>query len=128
MKLNYPLISRILIATLFVVAGVQKIMSFSDTVGYIDSLGVPFAAGITVLVILIETLVAVAYAWGYRVCYTGGILVAFTVVATVLVHGHVASPMDLITVLKNVAIIGGILATTGACSCDRCSVLNPKNS
>lgn len=128
MKINYPLLSRVLIALLFVVAGVQKLMGFDGTVMYIGSLGVPLPVIATVLVILVEIPVALAYAWGYRVCITGGILVGFTVLATILAHRDIATGMNLIMVLKNIAIVGGILATTGTCSCGRCEDLNPKNS
>lgn len=128
MKINYPLLSRVLIALLFVVAGVQKLMGFDGTAMYIGSLGVPLPVIATVLVILVEIPVALAYAWGYRVCITGGILVGFTVLATILAHRDIATGMNLIMVLKNIAIVGGILATTGTCSCGRCEDLNPKNS
>ncbi len=128
MKINYPLISRVLIALLFVVAGVQKIMGFAGTAGYIGSLGLPFPEVLTALVILIEVPVALAYAWGYRVCITGGILVAFTVITTILVHRDFSMGANMVMALKNIAIIGGILATTGTCSCGRCEVLNPKTA
>jgi putative oxidoreductase len=128
MKINYPLISRSLIALLFVVAGIQKLMSFSGTAVFIGSLihtSVPtLAMLVTVLIIIVEIPVALAYAWGYRVCLTGMTLIGFTVIATILVHNNL--PQDMVMILKNLAIIGGILATTGICSCDRCSVLNPK--
>ncbi|MFA5132299.1 MAG: DoxX family protein [Candidatus Paceibacterota bacterium] len=144
MKFNYALTSRILIALLFVVAGLQKLginifapstilsslgsigESFNNTAVAIGTLGIPLVSLVTALVIIIEIPVAIAYAWGYRVCITGGILVAFTVVATVLVHRDINSGMNLVMALKNIAIIGGILATTGACSCGRCYTLNPK--
>ena len=128
MKINYALISRVLIALLFVVAGVQKIMGFAGTAGYIGSLGLPFPEVLTALVILIEVPVALAYAWGYRVCITGGILVAFTVITTILVHRDFSMGANMVMALKNIAIIGGILATTGTCSCGRCEVLNPKTA
>jgi putative oxidoreductase len=126
MHINYPLLSRVLIALLFVVAGVQKIMGFDGTVTYVGSLGVPLPMIATILIIIAEIPVALAYAWGYKIRITGGILVGFTVIATFLAHRDIATGMNLIMALKNVAIIGGILATTGTCSCGRCEVLNPK--
>lgn len=126
MKFNYPLISRILIALLFVVAGIQKVMGFAGTVTYVESLGVPFPVFAVLLVIIIEVPIALAYAWGYRVCVTGGLLVAFTVLATVLAHRDFNAGVNMIMALKNIAIIGGILATTGTCSCGRCYGLSGK--
>lgn len=101
-------------------------MGFEGTSGYVASLfGVSspmLGMLLALVVIVIEVPVALAYAWGYRVCYTGGALVAFTVLATLLVHRNIADPMQLVMALKNVAIIGGILATTSVCSCTRCTV------
>ena len=122
MKINYALLSRVLIALLFVVAGIQKMMGFNEVVAYIGSLGVPLPMIATIIVILIEVPVALAYAYGYRVCITGGILVGFTVLATILAHRDFSIGANMVMALKNIAIIGGILATTGVCSCQRCMV------
>lgn len=118
MKINYHFIARALIALLFVVAGVQKIMGFSGTAGFIGSIGVPMATIVTALVILIEVPVALAFAWGYRLCTTGGILAFFTLLTILLVHNH--WPADLVMILKNLAIIGGILSVVTTCSCGKC--------
>ena len=125
MKINYAFIARVLIAVLFVVAGVQKLMQFSGISGYVGSLpgfaniGSPMIATIaTVLVIIIEIPVALAFAWGYRLCTTGMILIGFTILATLLVHNHL--PQDMVMVLKNIAIIGGILSAIGSCDCGKC--------
>ncbi len=122
MKINYALISRVLIALLFVVAGVQKIMGFAGTAGFIGSLGVPVPMVVAVLVILVEVPVALAYAWGYRVCATGCILIGFTVLTTILVHRDFSMGANMVMALKNIAIIGGILATIQACKCETCTV------
>lgn len=118
--------SRILIALVFIVAGIQKVTGFDGMVAYVGSLGVPFPTIAVLLAIAIEIPVAIAYAWGYRVCITGGILAGFTLLVTVLVHRDINTGVNFIMALKNLAIIGGILATTGSCSCGRCEVLNPK--
>ncbi len=117
MKINYALISRSLIALLFVVAGVQKLMNFSATSASIDSLGVPLAPLATLIVIAIEIPVALAFAWGYRTCIAGWILIGFTALVTVMVHGNIGQGMNLVMALKNIAIIGGILLAITACVC-----------
>lgn len=118
MKINYQLVSRVLIALLFVMAGIQKIMGFSGTVGYIGSLGIPAATLVAILVIIIEVPVALAFAWGYRLCTTGAILAIFTVLTIALVHNHL--PGDMVMILKNIAIIGGILGAMTCCDCGKC--------
>lgn len=121
MKINYALISRSLIALLFVIAGIGKITGFSGMVGYIGSLGVPLPMIATIIVILIEVPVALAFAYGYRVRQTGWILIGFTILATLLVHRNIADQTQMIMSLKNIAIIGGIMAAIKcACACNAC--------
>ena len=121
-NLHLPLLSRVLIALLFVVAGYQKLMGFEGFTGMITSLGLPIPMIVAAIGVTIEIPVALLYAWGYKVRWTGGILAAWTLLTIVFVHNDF--PAQLITALKNLAIVGGILATTGACSCNRCDVLN----
>lgn len=121
MKINYALVSRVLIAILFVYAGVGKILGFEQTVGYVGSLGAPLPVIATILAILVEVPVAAAFAYGYKTRITGGILIAFTIIATLLAHRHLGNPMDVMMALKNIAIIGGIMAAIRcACGCDSC--------
>lgn len=118
MKINYSLVSRALIALLFVVAGYGKLTGFSGTVGYIGSLGVPVPTLITILVIIIEIPVALLFVWGYRLCTTGMILAVFTTLTIALVHNH--WPGDKTMILKNIAIIGGIMSAMTMCNCGKC--------
>jgi putative oxidoreductase len=107
--MKYGTIARSLIALLFVVAGVQKLMSFQSTVGYIGSLGVPVATIAAIIVIAIEILVALAFAFGYKVREMGYILIGYTVVVTLLVHRDFSQGANMIMALKNIAIIGGLM-------------------
>ena len=121
---NYSLASRSLIALLFVVAGIQKAMHFSDTSLAIASVGVPasLAPIVTALVILIEVPVALAFAWGYMTCIMGWTLVAFTVLVTIFVHRDFSIGVNMIMALKNLAIIGGIMVAVGGCDCGKCPI------
>jgi putative oxidoreductase len=126
MKINYALIARSLIALLFVVAGIQKMMGFGGTVDYVNALHVPVPILVTILVIIVEVPVALAFAWGYRICATGITLIAFTVLATLLAHRDFATGMNMIMALKNIAIIGGIMSAILACDCKTCEVKKQK--
>lgn len=118
-KINLALVSRSLIALLFVVAGIQKAMHFSETVSSVAALHVPFATLATIIVIFIEVPVALAFAWGYKTCITGWTLIAFTALVTLLVHGNLQG-LNFIMALKNVAIIGGLLLAAYGCDCGVC--------
>jgi putative oxidoreductase len=124
MKINFALASRSLIALLFVVAGIRKIMDFAGTTGFIESLGVPLPMLVTILVIIIEVPVALAFAYGYKVRETGYVLIGFTVLATLLVHKDVFG-RDMIMALKNLSLIGGLMAAI-ACTCTNCTVHGKK--
>jgi putative oxidoreductase len=121
MKFNYAFVSRVLIALLFVIAGIGKLTSFTATATMIGNLGVPLPTVVAVIVILIEIPVALAFAYGYRVKRTGWILMGFTILATLLVHRNIGDQMQMIMALKNIAIIGGIMAAI-KCTCEDCSV------
>lgn len=123
--MNYGTIARSLIALLFIVAGLIKITTFTPTVGYIASLGIPMSTLVTILVIFIEIVVAFAFAYGYKVKETGYILIGFTALTILVAHRDIAQQANLIAALKNIAIIGGIMASI-ACSCQDCVVHNKK--
>lgn len=118
MKINLACVSRSLIALLFVVAGVQKLMHFAETSTFIGTLGVPAPMLAAIIVIIVEVPVALAFAWGYKTKEAGYALIAFTVLATLIVHRNYFGA-DLVNVLKNLAIVGGILASIGA-TCKHC--------
>lgn len=125
MKINYSTVSRALIALLFVVAGVQKILSFSDpikgSVAFIGSLGVPMPVIATILVIIIEVVVALMFVFCRKsLCMSGSVLIAFTILATLLVHRDFAVGQHMTMALKNIAIIGGIMLAMTGCGCGKC--------
>ncbi|MDB5259970.1 MAG: DoxX family protein [Candidatus Nomurabacteria bacterium] len=119
MKINYALTSRILIALVFVVAGVQKLMDFAGTTDYMGSLGLPLPVIAALIAIIVEIPIALAYAWGYKVCTTGWILAIFALLTILIAHRDWSNAMNMTMALKNIAIIGGLIATIGACKCVR---------
>jgi len=123
MKINYALVARSLIALLFVVAGLQKLMHLEETTASIAGLGIPLASLATLIVIAIEVPVALAFAWGYRVCLTGSILAGFVALTTVVVHGNISQGSNLVMALKNIAIIGGLMFAMIACACGTCPAI-----
>jgi putative oxidoreductase len=105
-----------------VVAGLQKLMHFTETVANINAINIPLPGLVALIVIIIEVPVALMFAWGYRTCIMGGILLLFTLIVTVMVHGQLSIGMNLVMALKNLAIMGGILALATQCNCGKCPV------
>ena len=107
------LAGRMLIAGMFVMAGVSKIGTFAGTQGYMASAGVPGA--LLPAVIALEVLGGIALILGYRTRIVAIALAGFTVVAAFLFHGA-PDQMQQTMFMKNLAIAGGllILASRGA--------------
>lgn len=109
-----PLVGRILLAALFIPAGLGKIPGFEGTVGYIASKGLPLPQLGAAIAIVVEVAVAGALLVGWRTRWAALILMLFTLAAAVLFHDYWAVPpeqkmMQAINFWKNVAIAGGLL-------------------
>jgi putative oxidoreductase len=108
------LIGRILLALMFVVAGVGKIGGFDGTVGYIASKGLPLPAVLAAGTVALELVAGVALIVGYKARWAALALAAFTLLATFIFHAYWSMPAEQQMVqqlmfLKNIAITGGLL-------------------
>ena len=109
-----PLAGRLLIAALFLVAGIRKVMMFSMSVGYFTKLGFPMPEVMTVIAIAIEIGGALALILGWKTRAAALLLALFTVIATFMAHRFwefdaAQQANQLNHFLKNAAIIGGLL-------------------
>jgi putative oxidoreductase len=108
------LIGRLLLAALFLPAGISKIGGFSGTVGYIASAGLPLPELGAAIAIVVEVGGALALILGYGTRWAALGLALFTLVATVIFHNFWAVPAEQMMVqqlmfFKNVAVVGGLL-------------------
>jgi putative oxidoreductase len=109
------LVGRILLALMFVIAGVGKIGGFDGTVGYIASKGLPLPVVLAAGTVALEIVAGVALIVGYKARWAALALAAFTLLATVIFHAYWAMPAEQQMVqrlmfLKNIAVTGGLLA------------------
>jgi len=109
-----PLAGRILIALLFIPAGIGKIADFGGTVGYIASVNLPLPQIAAVLTIIVEIGAGLALLAGFKARYAALLLGLFTLAAAVLFHNYWAAPAEMlmaqqINFFKNLAITGGLL-------------------
>lgn len=114
--MNAPvaLIARILLALMFVLAGLSKFGSLSGTAGYIGSVGLPLPMVLAVASAVLEVVGGLAIIVGYRARIAGLVLALFTLLAAVLFHNYWAAPADQQMVqqlmfMKNVSVAGGLL-------------------
>lgn len=109
------LAGRVLLAALFLPAGIGKLTGFAGTVGYIASVGLPLPAVGAVLALVVEIVGAIALIAGFGTRIAALVLAAFTLVASFFFHAFWAVPADqafMVQLLffKNVAVVGGLLA------------------
>jgi putative oxidoreductase len=108
------LLGRVLIALLFIPAGLMKVTGFAGTVGYISSVGLPLPEAGAVLAIIVELVVATAFLIGFKTKPAALILAVFTFFATIFFHNYWALPADQQMVpqllfFKNIAVTGALL-------------------
>jgi putative oxidoreductase len=110
------LAGRILIGVLFAQSGFGKIF---DIAGFASGLqGLPFPFALAALGAVVEFFGGLAIILGAWTRLAALALVAFTIVATLIAHRYWAMPeeaqrMQQIQFMKNLAIIGGLLAFAG---------------
>lgn len=107
-------IGRVLLASLFVISGLLKITAFSGVVGYMSSLGIPFATFAVLVTILVEVGGGLAIMTGWNARPAALVVALFTVGATLAAHrfwqADPASMQNQLNhFLKNVSIIGALL-------------------
>ena len=109
------LIGRLLLAYLFIPAGIGKITGFAGTVGYIASKGLPMPEVLAALAIVVEIGAGIALLIGFKTRWSALLLALFTLGAAVFFHNYWGVPADQQMVqqlmfTKNLGIAGGLLA------------------
>jgi putative oxidoreductase len=100
-------LGRIMLALIFILAGVGKITDPAGTIGYMQSVGLP---GLLLWpTIALEVLGGLAIATGFKTTYAAFALAGFSVLSAVLFHNQFADQMQMIMFLKNIAMAGGLL-------------------
>jgi putative oxidoreductase len=114
------LLARLLLVTLFLLTGWQKMTSFSATVAYMASLHTPLPKVATVVSIVMEFFVGIALALGIATRPLAALLALFTIGTALLGHRfwtmHGAERhANQLNFYKNMSIAGGLLllAVTG---------------
>ena len=103
---SFPL-GRLLIAAIFIMAGIQKIPGYAGTQGYMESMGVP--GELLPLVIIIEIFAGLAVLLGWKTRFAAVALAGFIILAAAIFHSNFADQMQFILFMKNLAITGGLL-------------------
>ena len=108
------LVGRILLAAVFLVAGIRKALAFAGSVGYLTKLGFPAPEAMTVIAIIVEVGGGALLLLGWQARKIAWLMILFVAIATLMAHrfwefdaAQYANQMN--HFLKNAAIIGGML-------------------
>ena len=114
-----PLIGRVFLSVIFILAGLGKIGDWSGTAGYMASRGMPAIPLFLTLAIIFEVLGGFSLLLGFKTKIGALALFLFLVPATLIFHNFWTYPaaqqqMQMIMFLKNLAIMGGLLTLAAA--------------
>ncbi|MCW8900300.1 MAG: DoxX family protein [Gammaproteobacteria bacterium] len=100
-------VARVLLAHIFVMAGLNKIVGYAGTQGYMESMGVP--GMLLPLVIFVEVGAGLALVVGWQTRWAAFGLAGFTVLSALIFHNNPGDQVQMIMFMKNLAITGGLL-------------------
>lgn len=111
---RWVLAARVLMAVIFLVAGVRKLMTYGATLGYFAKLGIPMAEVVLPLTIALEVGGGLLLVAGWRLQWVAGALAVFTLATAFTAHAFWAADAaqfagQLNNFLKNVAMVGGFV-------------------
>jgi putative oxidoreductase len=100
-------VGRVLLALMFLLAGLNKISGYSGTQGFMESMGLPGA--LLPLVILLEVAGGILLMLGWHTRITAFLMAGFTILATLIFHSNLGDPTQMLFFMKNLSIAGGLL-------------------
>jgi putative oxidoreductase len=108
------LIARILLAAIFLTAGIRKLMGIAATAGYFAKLGMPVPEVMAWAAVVIEIGGGLLLVLGWHARRAAWLLILFVAIATAMAHRFwefdaAQYNNQLNHFLKNAAIIGGLL-------------------
>lgn len=108
----FLLVGRIALSAIFLWSGIGKIAGYAGTAAYMESKGVP--GMLLPGVIALEIVAALAVIVGWQARLGALALAAFCLAAGLLFHYDPGDQGEMIQLMKNVAIAGGLLAIAAA--------------
>lgn len=128
-----PAVARVFLALVFVVAGFSKLQGFDASVDYISALtNESVAPFLTVASIVFELGGGLMLLFNWKTEYAVAMLLIFIVVASIIGHTDFSdaakSQMNVTQILKNLAIIGGLLLMSRITVREPEAVAAPQNS
>lgn len=108
-KTYLPPLGRLLLSSLFIWAGVNKLRDPAGTAQYFDHYHLPAPSVLVWLVIAIELLGGLAVLLGFQTRWAAAVLAIFALLTGFLIHLPVGDLPNMINFYKNLSIAGGFL-------------------
>jgi putative oxidoreductase len=108
------LVGRILLGSIFVLSGFQKLMGYSGLVASITGKGLPLPEILAVLTVVIELGAGLLLVIGWKARWAAFLIFLFIIPVSLVFHNFwtmegAQAAMNKIQFLKNVSIMGGML-------------------
>jgi putative oxidoreductase len=117
------LFGRIALSLVFLGSAVNKVQNFEGTRQYMEAKGMPATTLLLIGAIAFELFGGLAVATGFKARLGALLLIVFLVPATLIFHVQPGNQAEMIQVMKNLAILGGLLVVaangSGSLSLDR---------
>ena len=116
----FEVLGRVLLSSLFIIEGVNKFFNQEETIMYMEDYGV--SEIFFYQTVLLEVFIPILLIVGYKTRILGSIMCLFTLTVALIFHLDFDSQIQLIMLLKDLAIAGGFLLIAsrepGLCSID----------
>jgi len=116
----FEVLGRVLLSSLFIIEGVNKFFNQEETIMYMEDYGV--SEIFFYPTVLLEVFIPIVLIVGYKTRILGSIMCLFTLTVALIFHLDFDSQIQLIMLLKDLAIAGGFLLIAsrepGLCSID----------
>ncbi|HEY6240304.1 MAG TPA: DoxX family protein [Burkholderiales bacterium] len=103
------LAGRILIALIFLLSGIDKIVHYAPTLGYMTKAGLPFPQVLLVASVIVEIVAALAIITGWKTRWAAGALILWMIPVTWVFHNPSGGQEQMVHFMKNLTITGGLL-------------------
>ena len=100
---------RFLVALIYVVAGVNKLIFFETNLKFMASYKLPPSPILLAAVIAVELTGGLSILSGYKARAGAWGLFVFMIPTTLIFHTHFSDPIQAAMFMKNLAIMGGLL-------------------
>ena len=109
MKNIIPLFARIFICAIFIFSGIHKILDPAGTKQFMSTFGMPLVGIFFIGAVIFEIGGGLSLLLGFKARWGAWALIIFLIPTTLIFHTNFSEQMQLIQLMKNLAILGGLL-------------------